>query len=137
VLTLTGTRHLFTAPEHTRTPYDGDGTDGAAPARGQHREDEHDLRVEIVQLRRAMQTRPPIDMARGMLMASFGLGPEEAWTVLVTLSQRTNTKLHRVAQTLVDSVRGGPLPQALRRELAAAVGAAGPGAPEKKPRRSA
>ncbi len=80
-----------------------------------------DPRVEVVQLRRAMQTRGLIDLARGILMATFSLSAEEAWNVLVMTSQNTNTKLHRAAQQLVDSVRGEPPPEAARKQLTAAV----------------
>ncbi len=57
-----------------------------------------------------MQTRPAIDLARGILMATFSLSPEAAWSVLVAASQNTNTKLHRLAQDLVNSVHGPALP---------------------------
>ena len=102
LLTLTGTRSLFTS---------------AAEQGG----DRPELGVEVVQLRRAMQTRPTIDLARGVLMASFGLSPQDAWEVLVAVSQHTNTKLHRLADGLVEAVQGDPLPEPLRREVAAAV----------------
>ncbi|MFD9187601.1 ANTAR domain-containing protein [Streptomyces phaeochromogenes] len=82
---------------------------------------ERDLRAEVVQLKRAMQTRPVIDLARGVLMASFGLSPENAWNVLVAVSQNTNTKLHHLAQDMVGAVQGEPLPEPLRQQLAAAV----------------
>ncbi|MEU5345945.1 anti-sigma factor antagonist [Streptomyces sp. NPDC020766] len=82
---------------------------------------ERDLRAEVVQLKRAMRTRPVIDLARGVLMASFGLSPENAWNVLVTVSQNTNTKLHHLAQDMVGAVQGEPLPEPLRQQLAAAV----------------
>ncbi|MFC7634987.1 ANTAR domain-containing protein [Streptomyces thermogriseus] len=68
-----------------------------------------------------MQTRPAIDLARGILMASFGLTPEQAWSVLVIASQNTNTKLHLVARDVVTAVQGGPLPGAVREQLTAAV----------------
>jgi anti-anti-sigma factor len=80
-----------------------------------------DPRIEVVQLRRAMQTRGQIDLACGILMATFSLSAEEAWSVLVMTSQNTNTKLHRAAQQLVDSVRGDALPGAARKQLSAAV----------------
>jgi anti-anti-sigma factor len=102
LLTLTGTLALFTP---------GAGDDGV----------EQQLGAEVVQLRRAMQTRPTIDLARGVLMASFGLSPEDAWEVLVAVSQRTNTKLHRLADDLIGAVRGGPLTEQVRHEVAAAV----------------
>lgn len=102
LLTLTGTLSLFTESED-------DVTAG------------HELGVEIGQLRRAMQTRPTIDLARGVLMATFGLSPQDAWHVLVAVSQNTNTKLHVLAQDLVTAVRGEPLPDALQRQVSAAV----------------
>jgi anti-anti-sigma factor len=82
-----------------------------------------ELRIEVVQLKRAMLTRPVIDLARGVLMASYGLSPEAAWNVLADVSQRTNTKLHQLAEELVDSVNGPPLSQSLRHQLTAAVDA--------------
>ncbi|MFJ3235953.1 ANTAR domain-containing protein [Streptomyces sp. NPDC086787] len=83
---------------------------------------EEDLRAEVVQLRRAMQTRPVIDQAAGVLMASFGISPETAWNVLVTLSQNTNTKLHQLAGQLVATTQGGTLPEETQQHLAAAIG---------------
>ncbi|MEV8317761.1 ANTAR domain-containing protein [Streptomyces sp. NPDC059900] len=76
---------------------------------------------ELVQLRRAMETRPVIDMARGVLMASFGLSADDAWSVLVTVSQNTNTKLHTVAEDLVSATTGGEIPRPFRRQLSATV----------------
>ena len=80
-----------------------------------------ELRVEVVQLKRAMLTRPVIDLARGVLMASFSLSPEDAWSVLVDVSQHTNTKLHQLAEDLVGSVNGAPLPEPLRQRISTAV----------------
>ncbi|MFF1605306.1 ANTAR domain-containing protein [Streptomyces mirabilis] len=82
---------------------------------------EEDLRTEIGQLKRAMQTRPVIDLARGVLMASFGLNSEDAWSVLVEASQCTNIKLHHLAQELVGAVNGAPLPDRVRQQISAAV----------------
>lgn len=119
VFTLTGTMPLF-------SPEDGDGrAEGATPdahgAAAGSGAPEPDPRVEVVQLRRAMQTREVIDLARGILMAAFTLSSEEAWNVLVMTSQNTNTKLHRAAQQLVDSIQGEPLPEAVQSPLSAAV----------------
>jgi anti-anti-sigma factor len=116
VLDLTGTRELLTDSGRTE--------DAAAPApsgTAAPEEDGQDLRAEVAQLRRAMQTRPTIDLARGILMASFGLTPEAAWSVLVKTSQNTNTKLHDLARELVGTVRGTTLPEQVQRQLAAAV----------------
>ncbi|PAZ11785.1 antitermination regulator [Streptomyces sp. SA15] len=103
VLDLTDARSLFTAA-------DADDP-GQRP----------DPRIELVQLRRAMQTRPTIDLARGILMASFGLSPEDAWTTLVRTSQNTNIKVHHLARDLVNTVRGDALPEPVQMQLAAAV----------------
>ncbi|MFD8231808.1 ANTAR domain-containing protein [Streptomyces sp. NPDC059696] len=123
LLDLTGTRELFTDSRPTRSAAPPDPPGTVPP-----QEDGQDLRAEVTQLRRAMQTRPTIDLARGILMASFGLTPEAAWSVLVRTSQNTNTKLHDLARDLVGTVRGATLPEQVQRQLSAAVaGASRPG----------
>ncbi len=119
---MTGTLELFDCPgpvEH------GTAEEGTAPGPARREaaspEAEKDLRIEVAQLRRAMQTRPTIDLARGILMASFSLSSDEAWTVLVTASQNTNTKLHRLAGDLVTAVKGEALPDEVREQLSSAV----------------
>ncbi|MFI7413922.1 ANTAR domain-containing protein [Streptomyces sp. NPDC049627] len=111
----------------TRSLFDGSGPDGqGTPARRTRHPDvsdvtDEDLRIEVNQLRRAMQTRPTIDLARGILMASFSLSSDEAWTVLVAASQNTNTKLHALAGDLVTAVKGDALPEAVQEQLSSAV----------------
>jgi hypothetical protein len=104
---LTGTTSLF-APSNGAGPH----LDGKY---------EKDLRAEVIDLRRAMRSRPVIDLARGVLMASFGLSDEEAWGVLVEVSQRGNTKLRLIAEELVAAVTGDPLPDHLRQRISAVV----------------
>lgn len=106
LLDLTGTAHLFAHPG----PDDEDTAPTARRDAKPPEETEQDLRTEAAQLRRAMETRPTIDLARGMLMASFGLTPEAAWNVLVKTSQNTNTKVHRLARDLVSTIQGVELP---------------------------
>lgn len=117
LLDVTGTRHLFMPPgpedEDTRCPI----VHEAIPPKG----DEQDLHLLVAQLRRAMETRPTIDLARGILMSSFALSPEQAWDVLVTASQNTNIKLHLLAQAVVSTVEGGALSAAVRRQIDVAV----------------
>ncbi|MFD7166643.1 ANTAR domain-containing protein [Streptomyces violascens] len=84
-------------------------------------ENPENLRREVEQLRRAIETRPVIDLARGALMASFGLTRQDAWKVLVTVSQHSNSKLRQVAEDLVSSINGEPLPGPLQRQLGAAL----------------
>ncbi|MET7486721.1 anti-sigma factor antagonist [Streptomyces sp. NPDC005538] len=126
LLELTDTTSLFTharAPangvvhawhEHSTTTHDLMEENGVS-------DDAEELRTEVVQLKRAMLTRPVIDLARGVLMASFSLTPEDAWNVLVDVSQHTNTKLHQLAEDLVDSVKGAPLPDHVQRRISIAV----------------
>lgn len=118
VLTATRTLPLFTLDRDTSPTMNHP----PVPQETQSDEDaEHDLHTEVVQLRRAMQTRPIIDLARGVLMASFRLTPEEAWNVLVAVSQHTNTKLHRLARDVLATIDGQPLPEAVQQHLNAAV----------------
>ncbi|MFE7930508.1 anti-sigma factor antagonist [Streptomyces sp. NPDC057456] len=126
LLLLTGTRMLFDAPggapgSRGHGEGGGEADRGDVPARAPDHSDLEDLRIEVVQLRRAMQTRPVIDLARGILMASFGLGVEDAWRVLVLASQNTNTKLYHLARDLVAAVRGEPPADAVQEQVAAAV----------------
>ncbi|MFF4359463.1 ANTAR domain-containing protein [Streptomyces sp. NPDC001604] len=119
LLELTGARELFARPgaDHDGSTEPNAAGDGLKAPEAVDQE----LRKEVAELRRAMQTRPAIDLARGILMASFSLSPEVAWTVLVTASQNTNTKLHVLAQDLVGTVQGTPLPEEVQQQLAAAV----------------
>ncbi|MFF9817469.1 ANTAR domain-containing protein [Streptomyces sp. NPDC014006] len=122
LMELTGTLTLFVTD------------DDAGESVSQDDDALEDLRVEVVQLRRAMQTRPVIDLARGILMASFGLSAEDAWTALVTASQNTNTKLHHLARDLVGAVHGEPLADPVQQQLAAAVAKVAAPAPVETPK---
>ena len=59
------------------------------------------------QLQTAMQSRAVIEQAKGILMGERRCSADEAFDVLVRLSQETNRKLRDVAQVLVDRA-GGP-----------------------------
>ncbi|MGW1957712.1 anti-sigma factor antagonist [Streptomyces sp. NPDC001920] len=123
LLAVTGTRTLF-----ARCDPDGEGAGHPHPQDAKVTEE---LRIEVAQLRRAMQTRPTIDLARGILMASFRLNSDEAWTVLVSASQNTNTKLHSLAGELVTAVKGGSMPDEMQECLSAAVDKVTSAAPER------
>ncbi|WP_106960744.1 ANTAR domain-containing protein [Streptomyces sp. 351MFTsu5.1] len=124
LLDLTGARELF-------RPEEAVGAEGAesrpeapdpVPADEEPGADvDEELRLEVAQLRRAMRTRPSIDVARGIVMASFGLSSEDAWTVLVTASQNTNTKLHHLAEALLGAVHGERVAEDVRQQMAWAV----------------
>ena len=57
------------------------------------------------QLHAAMQSRAVIEQAKGILMGARRCNAEEAFDILVKLSQETNRKLRDVAQALVDDAK--------------------------------
>ncbi|WP_203615544.1 ANTAR domain-containing protein [Streptomyces sp. SID13726] len=81
------------------------------------------LRTEVAQLRRAIVTRPVIDQARGILMATHTCSSEQAWNVLREASQLSNTKLRKVAAMVTADVGdSGPRPSPeLRAALRTAI----------------
>ncbi|WP_158710955.1 ANTAR domain-containing protein [Streptomyces albus] len=60
-----------------------------------------ELEEEIAQLQRALRSRAVIDQAIGIVQAERRCGPEDAFQLLVNLSQRTNMKLRDIAGALV------------------------------------
>jgi hypothetical protein len=54
----------------------------------------------------AMRSRAVIEQAKGMLMADHHISDEEAFTMLVRLSQRSNVKVRDVARRLVHTRSG-------------------------------
>ncbi|MFF4361026.1 ANTAR domain-containing protein [Streptomyces sp. NPDC001604] len=79
------------------------------------------LYEETEQLKQALERRPVIDVARGVLMATWSCTEEEAWQMLVRVSQHSNTKLHDVAEAVVAVTQQVPMPADLQDHLAAAV----------------
>ena len=56
----------------------------------------------------AMRSRAVIEQAKGIVMGARRCGPDEAFTILIRLSQDTNRKLRDVAASLVDNVQHVP-----------------------------
>jgi hypothetical protein len=81
------------------------------------------LYEETEQLKEALERRSVIDVARGVLMATWSCTEEEAWELLVRVSQHSNTKLHDVAEAVVAATQNRPMPTFLQDHLAAAVAA--------------
>ncbi|GGV25540.1 ANTAR domain-containing protein [Streptomyces longisporoflavus] len=79
------------------------------------------LRTEVNDLHRAMESHPAIDQARGMLMMLGPCTADEAWEVLVEVSQHSNTRLRAVAEELIATTEGEPLPGAVRAALRQAL----------------
>lgn len=79
------------------------------------------LRTEVNDLHRAMESHPSIDQARGMLMTLGPCTADEAWEILVEVSQHSNTKLRAVAEELIATTEGEPLPSPVRAALSEAL----------------
>ncbi|MEV6758605.1 ANTAR domain-containing protein [Streptomyces sp. NPDC051214] len=79
------------------------------------------LRTEVNELHRAMESHPSIDQARGMLMTLGPCTADEAWEILVEVSQHSNTKLRAVAEELIATTEGEPLPSPVRTALGEAL----------------
>lgn len=92
------------------------------PALGQE-ERLHLLQEEVEQLRQALASRPVIDQARGILMATYGCTSDEAWHILREASQLSNTKLRTVAESVTASAaaEATPPPREVRTALSRAL----------------
>jgi hypothetical protein len=84
-----------------------------------------------------MVTRASIEQAKGVIMGIRRCGPDQAFAELRAVSQRTNTKLNVIAETLIAMVANQPpehtrvraiilvnWAEALRSPLAPAIGSA-------------
>lgn len=60
-----------------------------------------DLQDEVSQLKEAMKSRAVIEQAKGMVMAESHCSADEAFQLLVRLSNNTNVKLNQVASAMV------------------------------------
>jgi hypothetical protein len=59
------------------------------------------LRAEVTGLRRALESRGPIERAKGVLMYRHGWTAEEAFDHLVNLSQHTNVRLAELVDDVI------------------------------------
>ncbi|MFH8701736.1 ANTAR domain-containing protein [Streptomyces chartreusis] len=102
-------------PEPARTPPDQDP--GAAT--GEETDDpilrETAERLqERGRLQHAMETRPTIDMALGILMAGFTCQPDDASKILVDVSQHSNVNCSRSPRPSHRALRDSRSPQNFR-----------------------
>ncbi|WP_247703155.1 ANTAR domain-containing protein [Streptomyces sp. F63] len=67
-----------------------------------------ELQREVAQLREALRFRATIDQAIGIIQAERRCGPEDAFQLLVNVSQRTNVKVRSVAAALVSLAETAP-----------------------------
>ncbi|MGW5132780.1 ANTAR domain-containing response regulator [Streptomyces sp. NPDC004135] len=114
-------RILELAGVNTADPLTGtDSAEAAGPAAPavalERAERLHVLQEEVDQLRQAIASRPVIDQARGILMATHGCSSDQAWHILRETSQLSNTKLRDVAAAVTASAEAdGPAPPAALR----------------------
>jgi hypothetical protein len=80
------------------------------------------LERENAQLRHAVASHATVDQAIGVLLTVHRLEPGAGFDVLREVSQHTNTKLHTVAEAVIEwALREEPLPPPVDRELQAAL----------------
>ncbi|GAB2785311.1 ANTAR domain-containing protein [Amycolatopsis magusensis] len=107
-------------------------TDGTGVDELQRRVKE--LQAELDGLRRALRSRATIEQAMGVLVVAHRCTPQQAFRLLIRLSQQHNVKLHRVAGMLVQLAAKAETHQleALLKQAAATEGTeeAGSGADE-------
>ncbi|MGW1987892.1 ANTAR domain-containing protein [Streptomyces collinus] len=89
------------------------------------------LEEEVAQLRQAVASHAVIDQAIGVLICLHQLSPADGFTVLRVTSQLANTKLHIVAEAVIDWAHTrqplpAPLKEALNEALRACPGAGTP-----------
>ena len=58
----------------------------------------------LARLRARLDSLPVIEQAKGIVIAQQGCGPEEAFDLLRRASQRSNVKLHVLAEQIVGQV---------------------------------
>lgn len=69
-----------------------------------HDETVRELQVQLAGLRKAMATRAVIEQAKGIVMARESCSSDEAFDILVKMSQRQHLKLRDIAEQLTLSV---------------------------------
>ncbi|MEU9275676.1 ANTAR domain-containing protein [Streptomyces sp. NPDC048341] len=79
------------------------------------------LRAEKEQLYQAVTSHAAVDQAIGVLLLIGNITPEDGFTVLREVSQRTNTKLSGIAEQIVKHAQGAALPDIVLTELRAAL----------------
>ena len=69
------------------------------------------LQHEVAQLKEAMATQRQIGTVVGLLAGRLDCTTDQAWLLLVRLSQSTNTKVQVATRVLLDAFNGRPCPE--------------------------
>lgn len=78
-------------------------------------DDIRDLQDEVLYLHHTLTVRTSVEQAKGILMASFGLGADGASQLLVRWSSVCNVEPHAFARALIEVVEDDPGALWLRR----------------------
>lgn len=76
--------------------------------------DEPALRDEVAQLHEAVKSQRDIGMAIGLLSARFSCSTDQAWQLVLRVSQHGNVKVRTVARVLVATHDGSATPDDLQ-----------------------
>jgi len=78
-----------------------------------------ELELQVQQLREALASRQQLGAATGLLACRYHCGVEQAWRLLVRVSQDLNVKVREIARVVLDAHEGHSSPEDA--ELLAAV----------------
>ncbi|MCE3552441.1 ANTAR domain-containing protein [Pseudonocardia sp. RS11V-5] len=78
--------------------------DDLDPSRPDEASRESELLERVVQLETALRSRPAIEQAKGMIMVVHRCDDEQAFRVLIAVSQSCNRKLREVAAEIVTAL---------------------------------
>jgi GAF domain-containing protein len=110
---ITGALNVYAVEPHAMTEQSRDlarsFADHAALAIA-HAHAYTDVAHQAEMLREAMRSRAVIEQAKGIFMAARQCGPDEAFDVLVHLSQARHVKLREVAAQVVSHASGQNIP---------------------------
>ena len=70
-----------------------------------------ELEATVAQLREAVVSRQQLGFVTGLVAGRLGLTPDDAWAVLVRLSQDTNVKVREVGRVIHDAYCGRLAPE--------------------------
>jgi hypothetical protein len=84
------------------------------PSSGESDQPSQSLRDEIAQLHEAVRSQRDIGVAIGLMSARFGCSTEQAWRLMLRVSQDSNTKVRTVARILVATHDGAATPEDAR-----------------------
>ena len=65
-----------------------------------------ELEKQVEQLREALPTRQQLGLVTGLLAQRYGLAPDEAWALLIRISQHLNVKVREVGRVVLDGYCG-------------------------------